>query len=133
MAQAGRRLQQDHRGALFAEGVEFRLGLGDERAHLAILRECQLEQAAPEFVGRALGQRFGLGRDAGQAGFGPRPGAARRRQSLGDEEGADAVLHRHAPAHPRLPAGDGRPPLPHLGRRQDHRRQLAEPIELGEA
>ena len=84
---------------------------------LAILDECEFEQAAPQFLGAAVAERFGLQGDPGQACRAPRPGPARRWQALSHEQGADAILHRDAPPHQVLPSRDQGAPLPHPGRR----------------
>jgi hypothetical protein len=52
---------------LLAEGVELAFGLVDQFADLPVLRQGQLEQAAPQFVLGAFGQRPSPGGQAGQA------------------------------------------------------------------
>src|SRR5262249_26511938 len=76
--------------------------------------EQEVEFAAPELVGPAVGEGLGELGDAGEPQRGPRLGAHRRRQSLADEQAANAVLaadafrdEPFAQADERLPLADG--------------------------
>ena len=120
------------RASALPERVQLGLGLGDQLLGLAVGGQGQVEQPPPQLVRAALGQRPGELRDPGQPGRGPRPGPARGRQPLADEDGADAVLGGHPLGDQGLAVGDQRPPLADRLGRDDDRRELAEGLQLGQ-
>src|SRR5262249_7387982 len=97
------------------------------------LGQGQQQHAAPQLVGGAVGERPGVLADALQAGAAPGGGAARRRQSLADEDRADAVLGGDATADQGLAVSDEGAPLPRLLVRDDGGGELAQREELGQS
>jgi len=107
--------------------------MGDELEGMGTGRPALEKYPVPfsgQLVGSTVGQRLCLQRDARQSGCAPGPGSTRRRQSLGHEQSANPILHGDTPADQVLSRRNQRPPLPHRRRRQRHRRQLPQCVEL---
>ena len=105
-ADAADRLQTLHVVIDLAQGVEAFLPLHDQDADLAIIDQSQVEQAAPQILRSAFGQGPSELSNALESQLAPGLGAARRRQTLANQDRADAVLHRGPPADQLLAKGN---------------------------
>jgi hypothetical protein len=100
---------------------------------MVVVSQRQVQAAAPQVIGGTIGQGTGELVQPLQPQRGPGAVAARRRQTLNDKDGADAVLHRDPAADEVLPQSDEGPPLADTRRGHDDGGQLSQGGELGEA